>query len=235
MRLLLAALVLFVCYQLPHGVQSDYLMLAFPLVAWGCSLWLGFSNMQAWYIDARPGWGRLLALGLCLALLAKAVALYIGTRTGVYAFAWTGGPAAGALAAALGMALVSTFVPSIAEDIVTRGLVMRALPALAQRWTFVLLSATLFVLNHIYRLEKGPVEWLTLFAYGLAYAAALYRTRTLWAAVGLHWGWNLANSLADIFAQVDVADAVRAPFYSIAAHVVLLGCVLLLMRSAPRR
>jgi membrane protease YdiL (CAAX protease family) len=231
-RLLLVAAVLFFFYQLPEGVGNDYLMLLFPFLAWWGSRTLGFDGMRAWYLDARPGWLRLLALGLVLAIVAKFAAVAIGTQAGVYIFAWAEAPRGAALAGALAFLAFSTFIPSLAEDILTRGLVMRAFPALGRQWGFIVVSAGLYVLNHIYRLHKGPVEWLTIFCYGLAYAAALYRTRTLWAAVGLHWGWNLANGLLDTFARSDLAQPAVAPFYSCAAHLVLLACALLLMRPA---
>jgi membrane protease YdiL (CAAX protease family) len=229
-RLLLVAAVLFFFYQLPEGVGNPYLLLLFPFLAWWGSRALGFSAMRAWYLDARPGWWQCLALGLVLAVVAKFAAVAIGTHTGVYTFAWADAGSGAALAGTLAFLAFSTFIASSAEDILTRGLVLRAFPRLGGHWGFILVSAALFVLNHIYRLHKGPVEWLTIFCFGLAYAAALYRTRTLWAAVGLHWGWNLANNLVDTFAQSDIAQPAVAPLYSCAAHLVLLACALTLMR-----
>jgi len=229
-RLLLVALVLFAAYQLPHGVGNDYLILLFPLAAWWGSRALGFGALRAWYLDARTGWLRFLVLGLVLAVLAKCAAIVIGTQAGVYRFAWKDDIVATGLAGALAWIAFSTFIPSVAEDILTRGLVLRAFPRLAQRWTFILVSAALYVLNHIYRLHKGPAEWGMLFCFGLAYGAALWRTRTLWAAVGLHWGWNLANALLDLFGTTDLAQPALAQFYSGSAHLLLLACVLGFMR-----
>lgn len=225
-RLPLVAVVLFFFYQLPEGLGIHELLALFPFVAWWGSRSLGFSGMRAWYLDARPGWWQLLGLGLLLAVAVKFAAVALGTHTGVYSFAWTGAAPGGAMAGALALLAFSTFIASLAEDILTRGLVMRAFPRLAARWIFIPVSAALFVLNHIYRLHKGPVEWLTLFSFGLAYAAALYRTRTLWAAVGLHWGWNLANGLLDAFARWDAAQPTVAPLYSCVAHLLLLACAL---------
>lgn len=230
-RVPLVALVLFASYQLPHGVGVDYLILLFPLVAWRGSRTLGFGAMRAWYLDTGPGWLRLLALGLALAILAKSVAIAAGTQAGVYRFAWSEHSVATGFAGAIAWIALSTFIPSVAEDILTRGLVLRAFPRLGQHWIFVPVSAGLYVLNHIYRLHKGPVEWGMLFCFGLAYGAALWRTRTLWAAVGLHWGWNLANGLLDLFTVTDIAQPALAPLYSSAAHLVLLACVLAAMRQ----
>lgn len=233
-RLLAVAVLLFVFYQLPQAAGNLYLMLLFPVLAWWGSRVLGFSGVQAWYLDARTGCLWLLALGLALAIAAKFAAVAIGTHTGVYTVAWLGAVPGTALIGGLAFLMFGTFIASTAEDILTRGLVRRAFPHLGRRWIFIPVSAGLYVLNHIYRLHEGPVTWLTLFCFGLAYAAALWRTGTLWAAVGLHWGWNLSNGLLDTFARVEVAQPALTPFYSSAAHLVLLACALTLMRPAQR-
>ncbi len=113
------------------------------------------------------------------------------------------------------------------EDILTRGYLCRAA---GLRWrngaAFVLASSALYVLNHVYRLQLGPREWLLLCAYGLVYATALWRTGSLWSAVGLHWGWNLGNGLAGNLAPVETTDANAAALLSIGAHGVMLLAVL---------
>jgi uncharacterized protein len=233
-RLLLVAAALLGCYQLPQAAGNPYLMLLFPPLAWLGSRALGFRGMRAWYLDARPGWLRLLALGLGLAMVAKFAAFAVGTHTGVYELSWPGAVVGVDLARALAFLAISTFIASAAEDILTRGLVMRAFPRLGRHRVFILLSASLYVLNHIHRLQNGPAEWLMLFCFGLAYAAALWRTGTLWAAVGLHWGWNLAGGSLDIVTRPVDLQPDWAPFYSSGAHLVLLLTVLVTMRPADK-
>lgn len=50
------------------------------------------------------------------------------------------------------------------------------------RWRFIVITSAAYVANHIFRLALGPLEWLMLFAFGCAYAAALVRSGSLWAA-----------------------------------------------------
>lgn len=234
MRLLLAFLVLFLAYQLPEGLGLRVLhsfpvlaglMLAFLPVAWLTGRWLGYRGLDAWYLAARPGWGRLLVLGLALATATKAAALAAGSAGCVYRIEWTAGLTGPALLASLLGALAETFFPSIAEDIVTRGFLMRALPGLARRHLFILGSALLFVLNHIYRYQDGPLELARLFCFGLPYAAALYYSRSLWAAVGLHWGWNFAGKYADQIAGIDLLRPALGPVVSMLAHLLLLALI----------
>jgi membrane protease YdiL (CAAX protease family) len=70
-----------------------------------------------------------------------------------------------------------------------------------------------------------------LFCFGLAYAAALFYSRSLWPAIGLHWGWNFAGQLADRVAHVELVRPAAAPLVSILAHLALLAIVVLVARS----
>jgi membrane protease YdiL (CAAX protease family) len=239
LQLALVFAALFLAYQLPEGLGQHLLhndtvnavlMLMFLPVAWLCGRALGFRGLDAWYMGLTPGWGGLLAAAFGLAMVAKAAALGIGAWGGVYRLSPIETSTSGLLLAALAM-LPYTFFPSVAEDIVARGFLMRAFPALGQRWLFVVASSALYVLNHIYRLANGPLEWLVLFCFGLAYAAALFYSRSLWPAIGLHWGWNYAGQMADRVANVDLARPVLGPAMSILAHLGMLGVVVLAGRA----
>jgi uncharacterized protein len=226
---------LFLLYQSAEGVGARWLhsfgvqaglMVACVLAAWPLSRWLGWKGYGAYALPWRPaaGWAWLAGC-LALALLGKMVAVAVGLRLGVYTSANGGLAWSGVAGAALGMLLLGTFIPSLAEDILTRGFWYRAADI---RWrrgaAFVLFSATLYVLNHIYRLDRGPLEWAMLLCFGLAYATALWHSGSLWAAVGLHWGWNLANGLL----AVDTLDPRRAAMLSALAHLAFLLIVLAL-------
>ncbi|HEV2622519.1 MAG TPA: CPBP family intramembrane glutamic endopeptidase [Frateuria sp.] len=227
--------VLFVLYQSAEGVGArwlrdvvvqDGLMIASVLAAWPLSRWLGWKGYGAYALRWAPVrvwfW---LAGGLGLAVAGKALAVAVGLRLGVYASDSGGLVWNGFSAGALAMLLVGTFVPSLAEDILTRGFWYRAAGVHWRRGlVFVAFSSLMYVLNHIYRLERGPLEWAMLFCFGLAYATALWRSGTLWAAVGLHWGWNLANGLL----AVDTLDPRRGAALSAIAHLGILLVVLVL-------
>jgi uncharacterized protein len=235
-RLAVVFVVLFAAYQLPEGLgmrvlnsfplQATLMVLFLP-VAWLCGRALGFAGLDAWYLQRTARWPVLLGACFVLAVAAKLGALAAGSALGVYRVAGGGANAAAWLFAALAV-LPETFFPSIAEDIVARGFVMRAFPSLRARWLFIPFSALVFVLNHIYRLANGPAEWAMLFAFGLAYAAALWFSGSLWAALGLHWGWNYAGKLADRVASVDALGD-NSWVMSAATHLVLLAVVALLL------
>lgn len=236
-RTLLAFALLFACYQAAEGVgarlfgsfaMQGSLMIITVALAWPLGHWMGFRGWQAYALEWRPFNLAWLGGGLVMALLAKYVAACLGLALGVYrpariAFEET---TSLELAMALGTAVVFTFIPSFAEDILTRGFWYRAARIGWRGAWFVPFSALMFMLNHIYRLGDGPSQCLMLASFGLAYAMALWRSGSLWLAVGLHWGWNLANALLDRVLPVEVVNAAAAPYLSAAVHLALAAMLL---------
>jgi uncharacterized protein len=231
---------LFVLYQASESLQTRFapghaagpaLMFAMLLVAWPLGRWLGWRGYDAYALDLRPASLWLLLAGLVVAVAAKMLTLQVGKQLGILAAADQVAHLSLSWAA---LALLTTFVPSIAEDILTRGIVLRSLPSSLGPWSFVLLSALLYTANHLWRFDWGWTEQFRLFCLGLAYAAAAWRWQTLWAAVALHWGWNLGSALADGMLPVDVVDVPGFRLISAGAHLLLLVLVLLLPRRAGR-
>jgi membrane protease YdiL (CAAX protease family) len=240
-RLAVAFAVLFVAYQLPEGLGQHVLhslavqgtlMVAFLPIAWAVGRWLGFRGFDAYALEWQRGSLWLLVVPFAAAVAVKAIALGLGGKLGIYAadpaHAQPFSPAL------LGFALLATFFPSIAEDILTRGFFFRAAPLRTKAVGFVVISSAIYVLNHVYRLANGPREWLMLFCYGLAYAAALARTGSLWAAVGLHWGANFAGTLLPDLIGLTVQKPAQSPLLSAASHLVLLVLVVPLL-ARPQR
>lgn len=234
---------LFVAYQAPEGVGGLWLrsasiaaalMLAFLPVAVWVARALGLRPGEAYALEwTRRGWSSLGA-GLLLAFAAKGLGLTLGLRWGIYEPSASLGAAGGAaeLAGTLAWLALATFVPSIAEDIVTRGYWLRITGV---RWTgigFVLFTSALYVLNHIYRLGNGPGEWAMLFCFGLAYGTACWTRGSLWAAVGLHWGWNMAGESLALVWPTRIVEPELARALSGAAHLTMLAVIV--GWSAPR-
>ena len=90
---------------------------------------------------------------------------------------------------------------------------------------FVAFSTLAYVLNHVYRLGNGPMEWLMLACFGVAYATALWRSGTLWGAVGLHWGWNLSNAVLGNVFPIETTSALQAPLLSAAMHLLMAAVI----------
>ena len=197
---------LFVAYQAPALVGKPWLLLLFFVVAWAIGRRYG--------LEGSGGRWRYLPLGFAMAMGAKGLALLVGSWAGVYRVEAGGGLALGALL----VGVPYTFLPSIAEDILTRGYLFGQ----AWRpWVFVVVSSVVYVLNHVYRLD----EWWMLFAFGCAYGAGVARAGTLWGAVGLHWGWNFANVFYGQVLPVEAISVVGGRAISAGAHLAMLVVV----------
>jgi membrane protease YdiL (CAAX protease family) len=248
-RVILAFLVLFLSYQIPEGVGLRLLgseaafialMLGFHGLAWLVGRALGTRGFDAYELRREPGVVRNLGVTLCLAIGMKLLALLVGRALGVYDLAPPSQtfsfPQSWMMLAAF---VVASYFPSAAEDLVTRGFWHRVLRPTLSPARFVVFSSLVYVLNHVYRLANGPMEWFMLFCFGLAYAAALARTGSLWAAIGLHWGWNIMGHCLPLFVTVDVRDEWAAPLLSAGAHLTMLGVMIaaprLLVRSPAHR
>lgn len=128
----------------------------------------------------------------------------------------------------VGIALISTFVPSLVEDILTRGFLLKAISWRLTGAAYVLLSALLYTANHIWRFDWGISEQIRLFCLGLAYGATAWRWRNLWGAVALHWGWNLSNVLVGELMPAEILSVDGARYLSAAVNLVMMAIVLLL-------
>jgi len=99
----------------------------------------------------------------------------------------------------LPMLLLMTAIPSIDEDILTRGYLWGHLSNWLPKWGWIIISAAAFLLNHIWRLNDGPAVLVYIFLMGLTLAYTVWQTRSLWLAFGIHWGSNLAFESSNAF------------------------------------
>jgi uncharacterized protein len=240
-HLALAFFLLFIAYEAPEGVGrllqsfawTAGLMLLFHAVAFGVGRALGYrTGFGAYALGGGRGAGRVLLVALLLALVLKPALTLLAATAGLFHTAPVAPLTPVALMGTAAWLALSTFIPSLAEDIVARGFWYRAWPVAGRGVRYVLFSACVFVLTHVYRLQNGPLEWLMLFCSGLAFAAAVARTGTLWGAVGLHWGWNLSNGLLDLLVDVSPAAQWVRPVTSALTGLMLLAAVRLLPSRA---
>lgn len=238
LRFSLTFLALFLCYQAAEGIgirvlgsplwQGIFMVGTIPLallLGW----WFYRAPLGAYAMSFSRTAMRWLVLGFAAAFAVKLLALALGSTAGIYLISELPRPAFGDLSVSVALALFITFIPSLAEDILTRGLWFAKGPV-RTGLSFVVLSTVVYVLNHIYRLANGPMEWLMLACFGIAYGIAVVRTGTLWAAVGLHWGWNATNAMVALMWNVDAVRQEHAVLMSSMAHLLLAAFVVLATR-----
>lgn len=126
-----------------------------------------------------------LVIGIVLSLLANLVPVWLHWSVVHVEVRFT------AMIMPVLMFAAGTLLPSLAEDILTRGYLRAWWP---QRWKtgwIVPVSAVVYVLNHIFRLNM-PDVMLYLLVLGLLLMYCYTLTGTLWLTLGIHWGSNMA-------------------------------------------
>jgi hypothetical protein len=104
-------------------------------------------------------------------------------------FAWESVPAAELLRAVLS-ALIAFVAVAWTEELLTRGYLLQNIAEGTNLKVGVLLSSLYFAVLHA---SNPNVSWIAivgLLVSGLFLAYSYVRTRTLWLAMGLHFGWN---------------------------------------------
>jgi membrane protease YdiL (CAAX protease family) len=99
------------------------------------------------------------------------------------AFVWDGKVAV--------IALIYFLMVGILEEVAMRGVLFRIVEESLGSWISLGLSAVIFGLMHLGNENASLTAALSIAAEaGILLAAAYMLTRSLWMAVGMHWGWN---------------------------------------------
>ncbi|MDO6391658.1 CPBP family intramembrane metalloprotease [Pontibacter sp. BT731] len=151
----------------------------------------GWRGLGGYGLGLRSNWlGQLMAgllLGLAFFVLSFYLSIFLGYESVVSSTSIV------SFAGQLPMLLLMTAIPSIAEDILTRGYLYAHLDKYMKPAYWVLLSALVYVLNHIWRLGDGAAVLSYLLLLGLVLGYAVIITKSLWLAFGIHWGANIAH------------------------------------------
>lgn len=137
---------------------------------------------------SMPGAGRELGAGLAGGAALFALVVGIAAASGVYRIAgvnqWQ------TVWPLLAMAITS----SVSEEILVRGIIFRLTERMTGTWIALAISAALFGAGHIFNPNAGWVPALAIaIEAGILLGAVYMLTRRLWAAIGLHAGWNFTQ------------------------------------------
>ena len=89
------------------------------------------------------------------------------------------------------IATVFMLMVAVSEEMVFRGYVLNNLMESFNKWTALLISALLFTFAHLFNPQLTPLAIINLFLGGVLLGINFIYTRTLWFAIGFHFGWNL--------------------------------------------
>jgi len=92
----------------------------------------------------------------------------------------------------LGLALAIFLLVALLEELLFRGVLFRLIEQMTGTWIALAITAALFGLLHI--ANPGATVFSSIaiaLEAGVLLALAYVLTRSLWFAIGIHWGWNL--------------------------------------------
>lgn len=196
-KILISFLLLFLLYHAAEyqivGKDSAIGFLLFQAAFWIMALLLGMSyrrnGLTAWGLPFSPKVFKLFFLGIILGAGMYAVTFVILVKSGIERVVDVPD-----LTNILQQSLPFTFgvfLSSLSEDVLTRGLVYSYFRKKTSGLVIVLISATVYTLNHIYRLGDGMDSLLYLFLLGAIFMTAMINTRNLWLTGGMHWAGNV--------------------------------------------
>jgi membrane protease YdiL (CAAX protease family) len=94
-----------------------------------------------------------------------------------------------------------TLVVATVEEIVFRGAELSYLLMRFKPWVSVLVISIVFSLGHVQ--YSGILPYISLFLFGIVTSFLVVKTNTLFLAIGMHCGWNLANGILSQYYILD--------------------------------
>ncbi|HYK77269.1 MAG TPA: type II CAAX endopeptidase family protein [Daejeonella sp.] len=195
---------------------------SFFIAAWIIAKWQTKQGMAAWGLDTRKFLMKHLALGMLMGLVLYELTFTISLLLGIEKVVST--PTLSVILSSFGLFVFGNFFASVSEDILTRGYVFKHLHGKVHNGLLVIISASIYVLNHIYRLGEGFETYLYLFLLGVIYVIPLLLTKRLWFTGGMHWAGNCFFYLTHEVFKTDTNDG-----YSLSPNYILVLSILLII------
>lgn len=191
---------LFFIYHFPEFFSAFWIMAVFKIGFLAIAFFLaraqGWKGLNGYGLGFTGKWVFHLIWGIITGLLFFTLSVYLSVQLG-YEQLLAIEPAS-VILKQLPFILLITIFPSVAEDILTRGYLYAHLRFM-KPYIWIALSSIFFVLNHIWRLNNGAAVLTYLFILGLVLAIAVWDTKYLWLAFGIHWGSNIAFETTNAF------------------------------------
>lgn len=196
---ILAFVVLFGVYHLPEFLQNHFQKPLIMIFELGMLLFTitAFYFGKQWHSNGfkifglysftknRGNLAKGVFIGVLLAILANMIPVWLHWSEISIRIEWY------KILPQLLLFALGTLLPSIAEDILSRAYLRIYWPKNWKMNWLIPISASVYVLNHIYKLGKPDVI-LYLFILGLLLMWCYVNTGTLWLTLGIHWGSNIA-------------------------------------------
>ena len=196
LKLILSFVILFLLYHAAEYMilfQNDIagffiFQTLFFIAAIALGNWYSNEGLAAWGLNFSVKLFKPLFIGMLFGIVVYAIPYFLSLAIGIETIKKVPGL----------FAIVRTSLPfvfgvvfsSFSEDILTRGLIYKYFNHKIKPIYLILLSASVYLLNHIYRLTSGPETILYLFLLGIIFVIPLMQTNRLWFTGGMHWAGN---------------------------------------------
>jgi membrane protease YdiL (CAAX protease family) len=160
----------------------------FFVAAWLIARWQFRTGLSAWGLDTKKNFQVHLIAGMLMGALLYGLTFLSSLLTGAEQI--IGKPDYAASIFPLLLFVFGNFLSSFSEDILTRGYIFKHLNEKANPLFILFISAIIYLLNHIHRLDNGGETRLYLFVLGVLYVVPLIVTKRLWFTGGMHWAGN---------------------------------------------
>lgn len=225
-------IVLFLIYHFPEFFSAFWIAavckILFLIAAFIVAKAQGFKGLSSWGLSLHTGWWKNLLYGLLIGIGTYMVSTLISVQMKFETIASL--PSFVAVIEQLPMILLITSVPSVAEDILTRGYLYKHLKQHLKPIIWIIASAAAFYLNHIWRYSDGFAVFAYLLMMGLLLAYTVVKTNSLWLAFGLHWGFNAWYQSTVSLIPVDDVSKHKESTWIFALCLCLLLLILLIFR-----
>lgn len=216
--------ILFSVYHFPEFFSAFWITatfkIGFLLVAFFLAWFQGCDKVKAYGLQLQKYWLRHLLAGLIIGAVSFLIYFFTSVQLNFQQIlsinTFEG------MLQNIPVLLLMTAIPSLAEDILTRGYLFVHLNKQLTPWVWVLLSALVYVLNHIWRLNDGSAVLSYLFFLGLVLGYVVVKTKSLWLAFGIHWGANITFELVNTSVKVDASKHETEDTFVLAAVWLLL-------------
>ncbi|MGB8706109.1 MAG: type II CAAX endopeptidase family protein, partial [Gillisia sp.] len=190
-------ILLFVLYHLAEYMlmfnNNIPLFFTFQILFFGAAIllgnWYSKNGLSAWGLPLSRKIITRVLLGIVLGFILYAIPYWLSIRFGIEKIT-----AVPSIKEIIKNSLPFTFgvlLTSFSEDILTRGLIFSHLHGKIKPLYLILLSATIYLLNHIYRLNDGPDVLLYIFLLGVVFFIPLMNSKNLWITGAMHWTGNV--------------------------------------------
>ncbi|MBS1586445.1 MAG: CPBP family intramembrane metalloprotease [Bacteroidetes bacterium] len=197
------------------------LMGVVPVLAHFIARRQGLAGLESYNLQWNANAKNLLTTGLLSGVITYTLSFIISWSTGREVITAHLQPGIGPVINTM-LCVAGTFLPSIAEDIITRGYLYTVAGSKWNRVIFLVISSLVYVLNHTYKLAAPGESLLYLFITGVALAIPLVLTKSLWFTVGLHWACNIVYRVTN-----DVLQSTSVGAYHLSSFRILMITVLI--------